>query len=155
MGSLNRVQLIGNVGKDPETKYLTDGTPVVNLTVATNEEWKDKATGERQSHTEWHRISFFGKTAEIAGQYLRKGKQVFIEGSIRSREYTDKDGQKRTSYEIRGDRMVMLGKKEEGDEAPAQSHAPATRPASEQRRPAGSAHPAEAAPDFNDADIPF
>ena len=104
MGYLNRVQLIGNLGRDPELRYTPEGTPVCNFSVATTEAWTSKA-GDKQEKTEWHRISMWGKLGEIAGQYLKKGRQVYVEGSIRSREYLDKEGVKKTAYEIRGDRM--------------------------------------------------
>lgn len=158
MGSLNRVQLIGNLGRDPELRYTPDGTPVCNFTLATTEQWSTKA-GEKQEKTEWHRISLWGKIAEISAQYLKKGRQVYIEGSIRSREYTDKEGQKKTSVEIRGDRMVMLGRAGDGGgegahppEGGYQKRAPAPRP-SPAREPSGGDVPPE--PEFNDDDIPF
>lgn len=130
MGSLNRVQLIGNLGKDPELRYTEAGEPVANFSIATTEQWTSKG-GDKQEKTEWHRISFWGKLAEIAGQYLKKGKQVYIEGSIRSREYTNKEGQKATAYEIRGDKLVMLNSGEPRPEgsAPYQRQAPKPAPA--------------------------
>ncbi|MCS6787564.1 MAG: single-stranded DNA-binding protein [Thiobacillaceae bacterium] len=108
MASVNKVILVGNLGRDPEVRYMPSGDAIANLSVATTEVWKDK-NGERQEATEWHRVVFFGKQAEICGQYLRKGSQIYVEGSIRTRKYQDKDGQDRYITEIRGDRMQMLG----------------------------------------------
>lgn len=109
MASVNRAIIVGNLGRDPEAKYLPSGDAVTNITVATTDKWKDKTSGEQKENTEWHRISFFGKLAEIAGKYLVKGSQVYIEGSIRTRKYTDKDGVEKYSTEIRADSMQMLG----------------------------------------------
>ena len=106
---VNKVFLIGNVGKDPETRYSAGGTAIVSVSVATSESWKDKQTGEKQERTEWHRVKFFGKLAEIVGEYLKKGKQVYIEGSIRSSKYTDKEGIERWSTDIIANNMQMLG----------------------------------------------
>jgi len=114
MASVNKAIILGNIGKDPEVKYTASGEAICNITVATSESWKDKATGEKKELTEWHRISFFGKLAEICGQYLKKGSQVYVEGSIRTRKWTDKEGQERYTTEIRGDEMKMLGGKPEG-----------------------------------------
>ncbi len=108
MASVNKVILIGNLGRDPEVRYMPSGDAIANLSVATTETWKDKA-GERQEATEWHRVVFFGKQAEICGQYLKKGSQIYVEGSLRTRKWQDKDGQDRYTTEIRGDRMQMLG----------------------------------------------
>ena len=109
MASVNKVIVVGNLGADPETRYLPSGEAVTNIRVATTDKWKDKASGEMKEATEWHRISFFGRLAEIAGEYLKKGSQVYIEGRIRTRKYQDKDGVERYSTEIIGDRMQMLG----------------------------------------------
>ena len=109
MASVNKVILIGNLGADPETRYLPSGDAVTNIRIATSEKWKDKS-GEQQEHTEWHRIAFFGKLAEIAGEYLKKGSPVYVEGRIRTRKWQDKEsGQDRYSTEIVADRMQMLG----------------------------------------------
>lgn len=108
MASVNKVILIGNLGADPEMRYLPSGEAVANLRVATTEQWKDKS-GDKQEATEWHRVSFFGRQAEVCGQYLKKGSSVYIEGSIRTRKWQDQSGQDRYSTEIRGDRMQMLG----------------------------------------------
>ncbi|MEY4591772.1 MAG: single-stranded DNA-binding protein [Pseudomonadota bacterium] len=109
MASVNKVIIVGNLGRDPETRYMPSGDAVTNITVATTDSWKDKGTGEKKETTEWHRIAFFGKLAEIAGQYLKKGSQVYIEGSLKTRKYTDKDGVEKFATEIRADSMQMLG----------------------------------------------
>ncbi len=108
MASVNKVILIGNLGADPETRYLPSGDAVTNIRIATTENWKDKS-GDKQEHTEWHRISFFGRLAEIAGEYLKKGSPVYVEGRIRTRKWQDKEGQDRYSTEIVADRMQLLG----------------------------------------------
>jgi single-strand DNA-binding protein len=118
MASVNKVILIGNLGKDPEVRYTASGEAMCNFSLATTESWKDKSSGEKKELTEWHRISFFGKLAEIAGQYLKKGSQVYVEGSLRTRKWTDKEGQERYTTEIRGDQMTMLGSRQ-GMGAPA------------------------------------
>jgi single-strand DNA-binding protein len=106
---INKVILIGNLGADPETRAIPNGTTVANLRVATSESWRDKQTGEQQERTEWHRVAFFGRLAEVAGEYLRKGSQVYIEGSLRTRKYQDKQGNERYSTEIIGSDLQMLG----------------------------------------------
>lgn len=116
MASVNKVILIGNLGKDPETRYLPSGDAVTNVSIATSEKWKDKS-GEQQEHTEWHRVAFFGKTAEIAGEYLKKGSPVYVEGRIRTRKWQDKEGQDRYSTEIVADRMQLLGGRSGGAES--------------------------------------
>ena len=103
MASVNKVILIGNLGADPESRFAPSGDAICNIRLATTETWRDKSTGERREATEWHRVAFFGKLAEIAGQYLRKGSQVYIEGSLRTRKWHDKDGQDRYTTEIRAD----------------------------------------------------
>lgn len=112
MASVNKVILVGNLGRDPEVRYTANGEAICNLSLATTDSWKDKASGERKEMTEWHRVSFFGKLAEIAGQYLKKGSQVYVEGSLRTRKWTDKDGQERYTTEVRGDEMKMLGSRQ-------------------------------------------
>lgn len=106
---INKVILIGNLGADPETRAMPSGTTVANLRVATSESWRDKQTGEQQERTEWHRVALFGRLAEIAGEYLRKGSQVYIEGSLRTRKWQDKQGNERYSTEIIGNDLQMLG----------------------------------------------
>lgn len=128
MASVNKVILVGNLGADPESRFFPDGTPVCNARLATTETWKDKATGERKETTEWHRVSFYGKLAEIAGQYLKKGSQVYIEGSLRTRKWQDKDGKDQYTTEIRADEMKMLGRKDDTDAAPARQQAPRPQP---------------------------
>jgi single-strand DNA-binding protein len=115
--SLNKVTLIGHLGKDPEVRYMPSGGAVVNVTLATNETWKDKQTGEAQERTEWHNLVFYGKLAEIAGEYLRKGRQVYIEGSLRTRKWQDKNGQDRYTTEIIANEMLLLGSREGGGSA--------------------------------------
>ena len=112
MASVNKVILVGNLGKDPEMRYSASGEAICNFSIATTESWKDKQSGEKKEATEWHRLSYFGKLAEICGQYLKKGSQVYVEGSLRTRKWTDKDGQERYTTEIRGDVMKMLNGKQ-------------------------------------------
>lgn len=157
MASLNKVMLIGNLGADPEMRYLPSGDAVANIRIATTESWKDKASGEKKEETEWHRVSFFGKLAEIVGEYLKKGSPVYVEGRIKTRKWQDKDGQDRYSTEVVADRMQMLGSRggmgaPSGSDDMSQGHP-------EER--ASSARPAKAAgksgakfDDFED-DIPF
>ena len=109
MASVNKVIIVGNVGRDPETRYMPSGDAVTNISVATSDRYKDKQTGEMKENTEWHRIAFFGKLAEIAGQYLKKGSQVYVEGRLRTRKWTDQSGQEKYSTEIIADSMQMLG----------------------------------------------
>ena len=152
MASVNKVILVGNLGRDPEVRYMPSGDAMANLSLATTDTWKDKS-GEKQEKTEWHRVVMFGKQAEIAGEYLKKGSQVYIEGRLQTRKWTDKEGQDRYTTEIVADRMQMLGSRSGGSERMA--------PASdEERAPAGSAKkPAAAgkAGNFDDMedDIPF
>jgi single-strand DNA-binding protein len=151
MASVNKVILVGNLGADPETRYLPSGDAVVNIRMATTESWKDKTSGEKKELTEWHRVVFYRKLAEIAGQYLRKGSQVYIEGRIRTRKWQDKDGQDRYTTEIEANEMQMLGRREGmGGDAPRDNGG--SRPAPRT--------PAQGAPSnggFNDVedDIPF
>ncbi len=114
MASVNKVILIGNLGRDPEVRYTQNGTAVANFTLATNEVWNDKS-GERQERTEWHRIVVWGKQAEIAREHLSKGKQVYIEGSIQTRQWDDREGNKRTTTEIKAQRVMMMGRAEAGE----------------------------------------
>ncbi len=133
---VNKVILVGNVGGDPETRYMPNGNAVTNITLATSESWKDKQTGQQQERTEWHRVVFFGRLAEIAGEYLRKGSQVYVEGSLRTRKWQGQDGQDRYTTEIVVDingNMQLLGGRPSGDDsqrAPRELHAaPAAGPA--------------------------
>jgi len=109
MASVNKVIIVGNLGRDPETRYLPSGEAVTNISIATTDTWKDKATGEKKEATEWHRVAFFGRLAEIAGEYLKKGSQVYVEGSLRTRKWQDKEGKDRYTTEIKADTMQMLG----------------------------------------------
>lgn len=171
MASVNKVILVGNLGRDPEIRTFPSGDQVANVTIATSDRWKDKQSGEMREHTEWHRLVFNGRLAEIAGQYLRKGSQIYVEGSIRTRKWTDQaSGQERYATEIRVDQMQMLGKREgmggPGDDEGyvggygAPRSAPAQRPAAPQRPPAAPAPAPVQAPhgggfgDMDD-DIPF
>ena len=155
MASVNKVILVGNLGADPESRFAPSGDAVCNIRVATTETWKDKSTGERREATEWHRVSFYGKLAEIAGQYLKKGSQVYIEGSLRTRKWQDKDGKDQYTTEVRANEMKMLGSRQDGDSAPRQQSAPQP-PRTQQSRPqpqsAGSSQGGFG--DFDD-DIPF
>ena len=148
MSSVNKVILVGNIGKDPEVRYLPSGDQICNVTLATSEKYKDKASGEYKENTEWHRVVFFGKLAEICGQYLKKGSQVYVEGSIRTRKWTDKDGQERYTTEIRGDEMKMLGSKSDGGQRNQDSEPTDYAPAPAKNKPK---------PSFDDLgdDIPF
>lgn len=150
MASVNKVILIGNLGADPETRYLPSGDAVTNIRIATTDTWKDKS-GEKQEHTEWHRIAFFGKLAEIAGEYLKKGSPVYVEGRIRTRKWQDKEGQDRYSTEIVADRMQLLGARGGGSESMARE--PAAAGAGSAKAPA----PARKGGAFDemDDDIPF
>lgn len=111
MASLNKMQLIGNLGADPEIRYMPDGSPTASVTVATTDTWKDKATGEKKEKTEWHRVVFFKGLAEVVRDYLKKGSQIYVEGKLRTRKWTDKEGIDRYTTEIVGQEMQMLGKK--------------------------------------------
>lgn len=117
MASVNKVIIVGNLGRDPETRYMPNGDAVTNVAVATTESWKDKNSGEKKELTEWHRITFYRKLAEIAGQYLKKGSQIYIEGRLQTRKWTDKDGVERYTTEIIADTMQMLGGRATGGAA--------------------------------------
>lgn len=149
---LNQAQIIGHLGKDPEVRYLPSGEAVANFSIATTEKWKDKNTGEPREETEWHRISTFGRLAEIVGAYVKKGSLVFVQGKLKTRKYTDGQGVERYSTEIRAETLKMLGGRDssqgERSAPPAQRQAPATN-----QRPA----PAPASTGFDDMDdeIPF
>lgn len=147
MASLNKCQIIGHLGRDPEIRYMPSGEAIATLAVATTDKWKDKATGETKEQTEWHRIVFFGRIAEVCGQYLKKGSQIYVEGSLRTRKYVDKDGVEKYSTEIRGDSMQMLGSKSGGESEQGARQAPAPAPAQKQAAKQNF-------PDIDD-DIPF
>jgi single-strand DNA-binding protein len=149
---INKVIIVGNLGGDPETRYMPSGSAVTNLTVATNESWKDKATGEQKDRTEWHKVAMFNRLAEIAAEYLRKGSQVYIEGKLRTRKWQDKSGQDRWTTEIIADEMQMLGGRGGaggggggGGSAPMSSGQDSGPPSA----------PPQAGPDDFDDDIPF
>ena len=152
---VNKVILVGNLGADPETRYTASGAAITNISVATSETWRDKQSGENQERTEWHRVVFFSRLAEIAGEYLRKGSQVYIEGSIRTRKWQGQDGQDRYTTEVVANEMQMLGSR--GGEASAQPAGGGFRdskPAPQSEAPAQSA-PAPAEDNFAEDDIPF
>ncbi|MFT7243869.1 MAG: single-strand DNA-binding protein [Candidatus Azotimanducaceae bacterium] len=166
---INKVILVGNLGNDPETRYLPDGNAVTNISIATSESWKDKNTGQQNERTEWHRVVFFRRLAEIAGEYLKKGSKVYVEGQLRTRQY-DKEGQKHYSTEIVANEMQMLDSRGDnmsgggGDynQAPSNNQAPNNRGGSNANPNANSGGNASSAPaydapppeDFDD-DIPF
>lgn len=161
MASVNKAIIVGNLGRDPETRYLPDGGAVTNVSIATTDSWKDKSTGEKKEQTEWHRVAFFGKLAEIAGEYLKKGSQVYIEGRIRTRKWQDKDGQDRYTTEIIADTMQMLGGRGGAGDASARAEAPMdtrgeprTEPRTEAKASGASKKPASKFDDMED-DIPF
>ncbi len=146
---VNKVILIGNLGQDPEVKYMPNGNAVANATVATSESWKDKNTGEAQEKTEWHRVVFFRRLAEIVGEYLKKGSKVYIEGRLQTRKWTDKDGQDRYTTEIVADKMQMLDSRG-GGSAAFEGNNPA-----QQQQSAPAAAPAPTQDGGLDDDIPF
>ena len=147
MSSINQATVVGHLGRDPEIRYLPSGEAVANFSVATTEKWKDKATGEPREEVEWHRISVFGRLAEIVGEYLKKGTLVYVQGKLKTRKYTDKDGVDRYATEIRAETMKMLGGRQDGERSAPQ------RQAAPQRQQA----PAAASSGFDDMDddIPF
>lgn len=148
-GSVNKVILIGNLGNDPELRYMPNGNPVATLSIATSSSWKDRNSGEQQTRTEWHRVVLFNKLGEIAGEYLKKGSKVFIEGELRTRKWQDKSGQDRYTTEIVGNEMQMLDSRSGGGDY-NQSQQKQSTPAQQSQQ---SAAPATAA-EFDD-DIPF
>ncbi len=161
MASVNKVILVGNLGRDPEVRYMPEGGAITNISIATTSTWKDKA-GEKQEATEWHRVVFFNKLAEIAGEYLKKGSQVYVEGRLRTRKWQDKDGQDKYTTEVTADAMQMLGGRQGMGEAGAASGAPAGAPSGDYGNRAGgsASKPAatKSAPakfDDMDDDIPF
>ena len=157
MASVNKVILVGNLGRDPETRYMTSGEAVTNIRLATTDTWKDKS-GEKQERTEWHNIVFYGRQAEIAGEYLKKGRQIYVEGRLQTRKWQDKEGQDRYTTEVIADRMQMLGSREGGgappggDEPPAREKTSAAEPRAGAK---GGGAPAKKKVDDLDDDIPF
>ncbi|KQV51614.1 MULTISPECIES: single-stranded DNA-binding protein [Telluria group] len=166
MASVNKVIIVGNLGRDPEIRYMPSGDAIANIAVATSYKSKDRNTGEQKELTEWHRISFFGRLAEIVGQYLKKGSSVYVEGRLQTRKYTDKDGIERYATDIIAENMQMLGGRQGmgggdsyggGDDMGGYDAAP-SRPAPRQAPPAPAARPQpKPAPNFSDMDddIPF
>jgi single-strand DNA-binding protein len=154
MASVNKVIVVGNLGRDPETRYMPDGAALTNVSVATSFQWTDKASGEKKEETEWHRVVFRGKLAEIAGEYLKKGSQVYVEGRLRTRKWQDKEGQEKYTTEIMATEMKMLGSRAGSGEPRAErAEAPAESRAAEPR-PAAAKKPAGKFDDMED-DIPF
>jgi single-strand DNA-binding protein len=149
MASVNKVILVGNLGRDPETRYMPDGAAITNVSIATSFAWTDKASGEKKEETEWHRVVFRARLAEIAGEYLKKGSQVYVEGRLRTRKWQDKEGQDRYTTEIVADSMQMLGSRSgSGEPRPEPAEARAEAKAPPAKKPAGK---------FDDMedDIPF
>ncbi|WP_250647683.1 single-stranded DNA-binding protein [Sessilibacter corallicola] len=159
---INKVILVGNCGQDPEVRYMPNGNPVANISIATSESWKDKQTGQPQEKTEWHRVVFFNRLAEIAGEYLRKGSQVYIEGSLRTRKWQDQSGQDRYTTEVVASEMQMLGGKSEQGSSQSQPQQPQQQSSPQNNQNSyAAAHGGEGSPqaasnfdDFSD-DIPF
>ena len=154
MASLNLAQIIGNIGREPESRYMPSGECVTSISVATTDKWKDKATGEAKSQTEWHHVTFFGKLAEIARDYLKKGSPVYVSGSIKTRKYTDKDGIEKYATEIKGDTLQMLGRNEDAAKDDDPRHAAARTPAPAARLQSRPAQQRQPVNDLDD-DIPF
>ena len=151
---INKVILVGNLGADPEVRYTAGGTAVANLSLATSEQWTDKQSGQKQERTEWHRVKLFGRLAEIAGEYLKKGRQVYIEGSLRTDKYTDKQGVERYSTDIIASDLQMLRGKDAGDSSDRQQGSGTRRQSGGQQRQQ-SAPPPDNGNQFDDDDIPF
>ena len=167
MASVNKVIIVGNLGKDPEVRYLPSGSAICNISVATSRQWKDKTSGDKQEETEWHRITFFDRMAEIAGEYLKKGRSVYVEGRLKTRKYTDKDGVEKYSTDIVATEMQLLGGRESGgggggggydDDMGSSAPAPSPRSAPQQRSapaPKPAASKSSTGFDDMDDDIPF
>jgi single-strand DNA-binding protein len=160
MASVNKVIIIGNLGRDPEVRSFPDGGTICNVTLATTRQWKDKTSGERQEETEWHRVVFRDRLAEIAGEYLRKGRQIYVEGRLKTRKWTDKDGVEKFTTEIVAEEMKMLGNREGMGEGDAGGGSAAPRSASTSRpssAPASKPAAAKSSTGFDDMDddIPF
>src|SRR5215203_2100329 len=159
MASVNKVILVGNLGRDPETRYTPDGAAICNVSIATTSQWKDKASGERKEETEWHRVTFYGRLAEIAGEYLKKGRSVYVEGRLKTRKWQDKDGVEKYMTEIVASEMQMLGSREGMGGGAASEEGGGYERAAPAARPAGAAanRPAAKSSGFSDMDddIPF
>jgi single-strand DNA-binding protein len=166
MASVNKVIIVGNLGRDPEVRYMPSGDAIANIAVATSYKSKDRNTGEQKEITEWHRISFFGRLAEIVGEYMKKGSSIYVEGRLQTRKYTDKDGVERYATDIIAESMQMLGNASGGadhhddhaQQAPARPPAEAAAPTAPSRAPRGAkggAKPAQPTTMPDDSDIPF
>ena len=158
MASINKVILVGNLGQDPEVKYMPSGGAVTNISIATTDSWKDKATGEKKENTEWHRVVFFNRLAEIVGEYLRKGSQIYVEGNLRTRKWQDQNGVDKYTTEIVAREMQMLGGKSGGSSdfnAPSQQSAAPQQGGQEKARSESSNTPPPKNYDNFDDDIPF
>jgi single-strand DNA-binding protein len=158
MASVNKVILIGNLGRDPEVRYAPSGSAICNVTVATSRQWKDKTSGEKQEETEWHRVVFYDRLAEIAGEYLKKGRPVYVEGRLKTRKWTDKDGVEKYTTEIVADQMQLLGSREgmgEGESRGSSAPGASARPAAGGAAKPAAQKPASTGFDDMDDDIPF
>ena len=148
---INKVIIVGNLGNDPETRYSNDGKAITNISVATSESWTNKQTGNKEERTEWHRIVFFGRLAEIAGEYLKKGSKVYVEGSLRTRKWQDQSGQDRYTTEIVSSEMQMLDSRASGEQERRETAIQQPPPVGN----GGSNHGGKVAADFEDTDVPF
>ncbi len=163
MASVNKVIIVGNLGKDPEVRYMPSGSAICSVTIATSRQWKDKTSGERQEETEWHRVTFFDRMAEIAGEYLKKGRPVYVEGRLKTRKYTDKDGVEKYATEIIACDMQLLGGREgggggggaAGDDMGSPAPAPRSAPAARSAPAPKPAAKSSTGFDDMDDDIPF
>ncbi len=172
MASVNKVILVGNLGRDPEVRYSAEGSAICNISIATTSQWKDRTSGERREETEWHRVVFYNRLAEIAGEYLRKGRPVYVEGRLRTRKWTGQDGQERFTTEIIAEQMQMLGGRDGGDmgggsmgggeyggggggaPAPQRAQRPAPQQQQQQQAPRNNTPMSDNLADMDD-DIPF
>lgn len=156
MGSVNKVILVGNLGRDAELRYTSGGTAVAHLRIATTETWTDRNSGQRQERTEWHSVDLWAKQAETLHEYLRKGRQIYVEGSLRTRQWDDRDGNKRYSTDVRADRVVLLGRgdgggvRDDADQPRSTSRAPGAAESADRSRPAP-----DESPELTEDDIPF
>ena len=154
MASVNKVIIIGNCGRDPETRYMPEGAAITNVSIATSYQWRDKASGEKKEETEWHRVAFFGRLAEIAGEYLKKGSPVYVEGRLRTRKWQDKDGNERYTTEIVAENMQLLGSRGEQPSMRGDGDVAAGGSASARKPTPAAKKPAADIADMDD-DIPF
>ncbi len=158
MASVNKVILVGNLGKDPETRYATSGAAICNITLATSRQWKDKASGEKREETEWHRVVFYDRLAEIAGEYLKKGRPVYVEGRLKTRKWQDKEGQDRYTTEVIAEEMQLLGSREGGGGGSSDADfggGSAAGSGAPRGGAKGGGAPKKTQPDDFDDDIPF